>query len=42
MSDGEGSDSEDYPSIRDSDSEDEESGSSGNEVCRNMERKKVL
>ncbi|KAK9927907.1 hypothetical protein M0R45_025070 [Rubus argutus] len=31
MSDGEGSDSEDYPSIRDTDSEDEESGSSGNE-----------
>ncbi|KAM1382162.1 hypothetical protein ACFX2F_034658 [Malus domestica] len=31
MSDGEGSDSEDYPSIRDSDSEGEESDSSGDE-----------
>ena len=37
MSDGEGSDSEDYPSIRDSDSEGEENDfSSGDEVTAIM------
>lgn len=39
MSGSEGSDSEDSPSIRDTDSEDEERGSSENEVSSHMERK---
>ncbi|PQQ14095.1 ribosome biogenesis protein BOP1 homolog [Prunus yedoensis var. nudiflora] len=42
MSDSEGYDSVDYPAIRDPDSEDEESGSSGNEGVLNSSNKDHL